>query len=270
MKVIFNFLSTLFLLAVIQTLNAQCVKQVKAFKPGEKITYEAYYNWGFIWVHAGDVQFSVNQKSYLSRQAYYFEAAGNSLKSYDWMYKVRDRFQAIVDKETFSPMWFEKNTQEGSYKSYENYVFTLSGKVFSTVENTNKPYTKDTLFATPCTFDLLTLIYYTRNINFDNYKLNEKIPLKTIMDNHVYPIYLRYLGKETIKTRDGKKFRCIKFSALLIEGTIFKGGEDMNIWVTEDENRIPVLVEAKILIGSVKAYLNTVEGASHEMSALVK
>ena len=71
-------------------------------------------------------------------------------------------------------------------------------------------------------------------------------------------------------TRDGKKYRCIKVSALLVEGTIFKGGEDMLIWITDDSNRIPVLVEAKILIGSVKACLNKVEGNSFEIKALVK
>jgi hypothetical protein len=77
------------------------------------------------------------------------------------------------------------------------------------------------------------------------------------------------MGRETIKTHQGKKYRCIKCSALLVQGTIFKGGEDMTLWVTDDENKIPVLVEAKILIGSVKAYLNTEEGLRSDSKAQV-
>jgi hypothetical protein len=255
----------------IQYAEAQCVENVKAFKPGEKITYFAYYNWGFIWIHAGDVQFTVNQSSLQNRKTYLFEATGNSLKSYDWMYKVREKFQSQVDMETFNPVWFERNSSEGSYKAYENYIFSNpAGKIYSKVENSKKPFKKDSLKATACTFDVLSLVYYSRTINFDKYKPKEKIPLKSIIDNEVCSLYLRYLGRETIKTRDGRKFKCIKFSAMLVEGTIFKGGEDMFIWITDDDNRIPVLVEAKILIGSVKAYINTIEGASHELKAQVK
>jgi len=40
-----------------------------------------------------------------------------------------------------------------------------------------------------------------------------------------------------------------------VEGTIFRGGEDMLVWVSTDNRKIPIVVEAKILVGSVKAYL---------------
>ena len=127
-----------------------------------------------------------------------------------------------------------------------------------------------------CTFDVLSAVYYCRTINFEKYKTNEKIPVNIVLDGKTYSLYLRYLGKEVIKSRDDtknsevRKYRCIKFSAMLVEGTIFKGGENMFIWVTDDENRIPVLVEAKILIGSVKAYVNTIEGIRYDLTSLVK
>ena len=52
---------------------------------------------------------------------------------------------------------------------------------------------------------------------------------------------------------DGKSYETLKFSILLVEGTIFKGGEDLLVWITADKNRVPLLVEAKILVGTVKA-----------------
>lgn len=255
---------------IVQNINAQCIEKINTFKAGEKISYDAYYNWGFIWIHAGDVQFTVSQKTYLNQNVLAFDATGTSLKSYDWLYKVRDRFQSLVDLKTFSPVWFERNTSEGSYKAFENYVFSPNGKIYAVVENSKKPLKRDSLLASSCTFDVLSMIYYARALNFDQYKLNQKIQLKSILDGQLYPLYLHYLGKEVIKNRDGKKYKCIKFTALLVEGTIFKGGENMTIWVTDDENRIPVLVEAKILIGSVKACLREATGISYEMKALVK
>jgi Protein of unknown function (DUF3108). len=253
-----------------QCINAQCVDKVNIFKPGEIITYDAYYNWGFVWIHAGNVQFSVSQKTYLGKNVFSFDANGSSLKSYDWLYKVRDRFQSLVDMQSFSPMWAERNTEEGSNKAFENYSFLPNGKIYTTVTNSSKPLKRDSLKAPACTFDVLSLIYYCRSISFDKYKPKDKIPLRIVLAGQLYSLYIRYLGKETINNRDGNSYRCVKFSALLVEGTIFKGGEDMFIWVTDDDNRIPVLVEAKILIGSVKACLNKIEGASYPVRAIVK
>jgi hypothetical protein len=252
------------------SLKSQCVKELNAFQPGEKLYYDAYYNWGFIWIHAGDILFSVNSKIYQSKEVYSFDAIGNSRKSYDWMYKVRDRFQSYVSIDSFQPFWFERNTSEGGYKAYEQYTFTSSGKkIFSATETSKRPYAKDTINCRQCTFDVLSAVYFCRGINFEKYKIDEKIPVNVVIDNSIYSLYLRYKGKETIKTRENKYYKCIKFSALLVEGTIFKGGEDMFIWVTDDGNRVPVLVEAKILIGSVKAYLVKSEGLRNQQTALV-
>jgi hypothetical protein len=258
-------------LTVQGSIFGQCAKVPDTYKPGEILTYDAYYNWGFIWVHAANIEFSVKSIIYHSKPVLHFSAIGNSRKNYDWIYKVRDSFQSYVDKETFQPIWFERRTSEGGYNAYENYVFNPSKSlVISATENSKKPLAKDTITVKPCTFDVLTAVYLCRSLNFENVKINQKIPVNTIIDNKVYPLYIRYLGNETIKTRTEQKFKCIKFSVLLVEGTIFKGGEDMTIWVTDDANRVPVLVEAKILIGSVKAYLNTTQGLAGELKALIK
>ena len=86
----------------------------------------------------------------------------------------------------------------------------------------------------------------------------------------IHDIYIRYLGKERIKNRDGRKFDCLKFKPLLVEGTIFESGEDMTVWVTDDQNRVPIIVEAKILIGSVKAVFVDAKGLRSPMTAEVE
>ena len=79
------------------------------------------------------------------------------------------------------------------------------------------------------------------------------------IDNEVFNLYIRHLGRDTITLHGGKTYSTFKFSAMLVKGTIFKGGEDLFVWVTDDKFHIPVLVEAKILVGSVKAILVGVE-----------
>jgi hypothetical protein len=68
------------------------VETENAYKPGERLTYKAFYNWGVIWVYAADVDFEISQRFYASRTALCFESKANSIPRYDWFFKVRDSF----------------------------------------------------------------------------------------------------------------------------------------------------------------------------------
>ncbi|MBN2523969.1 MAG: DUF3108 domain-containing protein [Bacteroidales bacterium] len=251
--------------------SSQCFNNNFAFQEGEIIRYQAYYNWGFIWLNAGFVEFKVKPATYLDKQVYHFDSYGASHKSYDWIFKVRDRYQAFLDKETLRPLWFHRENYEGGFEVNNEYFFDYKKNlVYSSTENSDRPFARDTIQIQPCTFDVLSFVYRCRNLDFTKLQIGDTIPATSLLDNEIFTLYIRYLGKENIKTREGIPYRCIKFSALLIEGTIFKGGEDMIVWITDDDNRIPVLVEAKILIGSVKAYLESVEGLKNPLTSRIE
>lgn len=230
-------------------------KSHRAFEAGEEVRYKAYYNWGFIWIHAGNVTFSVEKPGDGELR---FKAYGKSLKSYDWMFKVRDRFQSDARADNLSPLHFIRDTYEGGYAVNNEYTFNHSSRqIYTKVDNSKEPYREDTLSFTPPIYDVLTAIYHARNLDFSKYSIDQKIPLSLIIDNEIYDLYLRHQGREEIKVRGGNRYNCIKFSAMLVEGTIFSGGEHLTVWVTDDKNRIPVMVKAKILVGSVKAVLKS-------------
>lgn len=248
-----------------------CDVKQRSFNAGEVITYRAVYNWGFIWINAGDVEFRVDDTLYQGKSALHLKSTGWSLKKYDWIFKVRDRFESIVNPQTLKPFWFERDTYEGGYKAFNRYNFDYAQQMLDVVShNSDRPYKKEVLPLKTCTFDVLSAIYFCRTLDFNSFSKDEKIPLTMAIDNEIFDLFIRYKGKEQLKTRDGEVFNTIRFSVLLVKGTIFKGGEDMEIWVTDDANRIPVLVEAKILVGSVKAVLSGVEGLSSPMTAKVQ
>lgn len=256
----------IFLLLIFSNISfSQCFDTTKYYLPGEKLTYEVAYNWGFIWVDAGEVYFKVDTLSYKNELCYKFDSYGESYKFYDWIYKVRDHYKSVANYKTLEPVWFTRNTSEGGSTVNNHYEFyPKENKVFASLQHDDKETINDTLEYTDCTFDVLSAIYYARSLDIASYNIGDKIPIKFIIDGEFYELYIRYLGKEQKKNRDGKIFDCLKFSAMLVEGTIFKGGEDLMVWVTDDENKVPIMVEAKILIGSVKAYLTGFENLKEE------
>ena len=249
---------------------SQCNHKVTAFTYGEKITYSIYYNLSFLWFNAGEAHFNVEKKIYHNRPVFYFKSSGKTINQYDWFYKVRDSYEAYSESDILKSIAFYRKTYEGGYEVNNMFYFNhKKNKIYTSTQNTYKSLTKDTLNFKPCTFDVLTAIYYCRNIDFSKYQINDTIPIRMIIDNEICHLYLRYLGKEQVEKPDGEKYNCIKFSILLIQGSIFKGGEDMTVWVSDDGNRIPIIVEAKILVGSIKAIVSDMQGVKHKISSKI-
>ncbi|MCG8410695.1 MAG: DUF3108 domain-containing protein [Bacteroidales bacterium] len=252
--------------------NAQNVlKEFPVFNSSERITYKAAYNWGFLWIKAGHVEFNISETKYKNQDVYHFYCFGRSLPSYDWIFKVRDSFQSYTSKENFHPLYYTRNTFENGYKVQNSFEFDYGKNlIYSKTQNTYRGYKADTLEFRNKIYDVVSGVYLVRNLDFSKYQINDIIPIKMIIDNEIFNLYIRYLGRETIKTYDKRIFKTIKISALLIEGTIFKGGEDLLVWISDDLNRVPVLVEAKILVGSVKAMLDSTVNLKYPLNSELK
>jgi hypothetical protein len=265
---------TLFILLLLFTVSFSVESKAQTdelpFKAGERLHYKVAYHWKFVWINAGKVEFSVDSLMYNDKPAYHFKSFGRTLSGYDWFFKVRDNFESIADAETLSPFWFRRATREGRYWVNNEFGFDYRNRqIITQTENSNRPYRKTALPLTNGIMDVQTAVYYARSLDFAEMMPDEKIHFDLIIDGKVFGIYGRYFGLEDIENYDGQKYRCHKFSVLLVEGTIFSGGEDLFVWVTDDRNKIPILVEAKILVGSVKAWFTDGENLKYPTGALV-
>lgn len=250
---------------------AQCLEENLTTDVGEVITYDAFYNWQFIWLNAAKIQFSARDTTINDEKLLKLQSIGVTIKSYDSFFCVRDTFISCVEKNTLNPRYFYENCYEGKDRTYNTLVYNnLDRKLSGDLLILEKKTTSQKTIKNPwpeCSFDVMTMVYKARNIDFSKYNVDDKIPISLLIDGDAYPLYLRYLGKEDVTTHAGRNFHCLKFSVLLVEGTVFSGGEDMVVWVTNDQNKVPVAVEAKILIGSVKAQVTDTQGLKYPLEA---
>jgi hypothetical protein len=256
------FSTLLFLLLSLQ-LNAGddfCGIRNTTFRPGESLHFKVFYTIAGIYVGAGEAIFSVNLERYNNKPVYHIVANGKTFSFYDSFFRVRDRYESYIDTTTLQPYKFIRNVDEGGYKKLENVTFNqLANTAVSE---------KGAVKVPNCIQDVISSLYYARNINFSKYKVDDKIPFSMYLDNEVYQLYIRYLGKETVKTKYGK-FRAYKFKPLLIKGTIFEGGEKMTVWVSDDANQIPLRVESPISVGSVKVDMMGYRNLRYPLNSLV-
>jgi hypothetical protein len=230
-----------------------------AFSAGETTTFKVFYTLG-VYIAAGEATFNINQENLNNKAVYHITGQGSTYGFYDGFFKVRDKYESYIDTASLQPVKFIRNIYEGGYKKYENVTFN---------QQTNTAITNNGVFKVPnCVQDVLSAIFYARNIDFNKYKADDRIPFSMFLDNETYNLYIRYLGKETIKTKYGK-FRAIKFKPLLIKGTIFEGGEKMTVWVSDDANHLPLRVESPISVGSIKVDMMNYRNLRYPLSSLL-
>ncbi|TDX00154.1 DUF3108 domain-containing protein [Dinghuibacter silviterrae] len=231
-----------------------------AFSAGESVTFSVYYTFAGVYVWGGDAVFSVGLEEMNGHSVYHAVGDGKTNSFFDGIFKVRDRYESYIDTGSLKPLKFIRNVDEGGYKVYENVSFNQTANTATTTKG---------LFKTPpCIQDVLSSIYYARNIDFDAYKPGDKIPFYMFLDSQTYNLYLRYMGKDIVNTRYGK-FHAIKFKPLLIAGTMFKGGEGMTVWVSDDRNHLPLRIESPISVGSVKVDMTKYRSLRYRLSSLI-
>jgi hypothetical protein len=255
-----SFLVLLFVCTRLSANDVFCGTRNTAFLAGETITFTVYYSVIGLAINAGTAIFTNTLDNINGKPVYHVVGDGKTNPSYDWIFKVRDKYESYFDTATLQPLKFIRNIDEGGFRQTDNVTFN---------KQTNTAVTTAGVYNVPaCVQDVLSSIYYARNIDYNSYKVNDKIPFDMFLDNKVYNLYIRYLGKEVIKTRFGK-FNAIKFRPLLVKGTMFKGGEDMAVWVSDDPNHIPVRIESPIIVGNVKVDMMKYSNLRYPLSSLI-
>lgn len=234
------------------TININAQNQFREIK---RLTYTGYYNWGVIWVRAGYVEFKVNCSTKYPG-AVEMMAIGHTIPARDWIFKIRDTLITHYNPKTYIPYEFTRKAHEGKYHKTFDYVFDYkNNQILATIHKIDRYRRLDTIPLESNTFDMLSIAWKARTLDFSNYTINEKIPIKILLDDAIYKLYVRYLGEDTVRIKR-TKYDCYVFSPLLVKGDVFEGGESMKVWISKDDKRIPIMVESKILVGSVKGILD--------------
>lgn len=232
------------------------VKQNFAFKEGEVLSYRVHY--GIIDAGVAIIEVKPEIEEIGGRKVYHVVGNGYSKGTFDFFFKVRDRYESYIDKDALLPWLFIRRVDEGGYKFSQNYFFNHYKKEVKTEDNQ--------VYSIPDeVHDMISAFYAARNIDFSNAKKGDVFTVMSFVDKELWPLKMKYLGKDEIKTDIGK-FKCLKFCPIVQRGRIFKKEEDLLVWITDDKNHIPLRAQAKILVGSIKMDITDIKNNANPLS----
>ncbi|NUN07727.1 MAG: DUF3108 domain-containing protein [Ignavibacteriaceae bacterium] len=226
-----------------------------AFRAGEKLTFDVKY--GF--VTAGVAVMSIPRIRKISgRDAYHINFEVNSVESFDWMYRVRDRYETFMDVEGLFPWRFEQHIREGKYsRDFSAFFDQRKGKARTSEGQYDIP---------KYVHDIVSAFYYARTVDYSKMKTGDKIHLQNFYKDRVYDLDVKYLGKERVKVAAGT-FDCVIVEPLVLEGGLFKSEGNIIIWLTDDDLKVPVKVKTKVVVGSIDAELTAYEGLAGKLTS---
>lgn len=231
-----------------------------SFNAGEKLTYVLHY--GFVNAGEATLELKETDREVNGRKMLHAVGKGKTLGAFNWFYKVEDRYETYMDEQGVFPYLFIRRVNEGGYKISQDYTFNQARQKVVTEK-------EKTFEVSPHIQDMLSSFYFARSLDFSEAKKGDTYTFDCFLDEETFPLRMKYLGKETIKLRKGK-FRCMKFVPVVQEGRVFKSNEDLEVWITDDGNKIPVLAKANIAVGSIKMELTKYEGLAHPIAKVKK
>ncbi|NBR16253.1 MAG: DUF3108 domain-containing protein, partial [Crocinitomicaceae bacterium] len=195
-----------------------------AFQVGEKLRYRITY--GFVDAGEATLEVKSTSKTGNGRELFHAVGIGRTLGGFNAFYKVDDRYESYLDKKGVFPWFFVRRVDEGGYKIDQSYVFNHFNEKVSVGDG-------QTYAIEPNMQDMLSAFYAARNLDLSAAKPGETYAIKCFMDKEVWPLKVKFIGRETITTDLGT-FKCLKYRPVMQKGRVFKHEEDVNIWITDD------------------------------------
>lgn len=231
----------------------------KAFGVGERLVFDVSYGP----ITAGEAIMQVPRfETIAGRNTYRVEFSVNSLPSFDWIYEVRDRYLTFIDVESIAPLKFEQHVREGTYKRDFVAEFDQVRHIAKTTDGASYPIPE-------YVHDIMSAFYYARTLDYTNMKVGDGVKLFNFYKDQSHELMVKFLGRQELEVEAGT-FNTVVVEPLVKEGGLFKAEGRIVIWLTDDERKIPIRVNTKVVIGSIDTELREYSGLVGPVKSRIK
>ena len=270
MRIRFTLLISILLLTSLEVVSGQVVQE-NAFEAGENIKLIMNYRGMGVRLDVGEAELSLNKGDSVGvRETFHASFDMKTYKFWDVFFKVRDFHESMFYADSLRPIYFHRDVNEGKYMIRNFYWWNEDNSIKAKIERQdNTPI--DTLFkANATTFDIITLIYFMRNLDYDSMKQGDELKLSFAVDRKVNNLKIVYQGREKKRIPKGGSFNTHKLAITPIDGKVFKGEQNIILWLSDDRNRLPIFMESPISMGFVQGRLGEYSNLKYPLESKIE
>ena len=246
----------------------------QVFQDGEVLYYRAAYRAKLVPnIEAGEVTVSTKSDMLNGKEVYRVTGNGRTLPFFRWFFDMNDTYDIWVDKESLRTQRFESDLKEDKYTFRSNYVYDWdSMKVHTWSQKRQNTPREKTMTLTAESMDAVSLYFNLRSVDLKTFREGEHHHLDMVLEDTIRHLRYRYIGREELRVPKMGHFDTMKFACTIgsSEEFSFTDGTEFFIWITNDENKIPVMLASPVRVGEVRAYLRRYEGLRHPLTSKIK
>ncbi|TXD84786.1 DUF3108 domain-containing protein [Subsaximicrobium wynnwilliamsii] len=252
------------ILSLVLLISAKALSQNTSIAIGEKLTYSASYVMSGLLTDLAEVTMETSEVNTSKSKLMKLKCTAATYTKWDSFFKIRDLYESYVSPSSLTPYLYNRDINEGGYNKFMKYKFDHKTNTVASLKRKLKKdgstvEEKKTVKIGNATRDLVTTLYYIRNMEIHKAKIGDNQNFTIIFDNKEMVINVKYLGKETLNSVLGKT-ECYKLAISLKNSDVLKGNNDNLIWLSADANKIPIYAKFKIAVGSGELKLKRASG----------
>jgi len=254
----------LLLFILLSTSTVFSYAQRKAYGDGEWFKFRVHY--GFL--TAGYATLEVVDEVINGTDVFHVKGYGKTVGLSRMFFRVEDNYQSYIDKQNDLPLRFIRIIDEGGHT--KDIQIDFDHETGKALVNNKKHKTKEWVDFPKDAQDMVSAFYYLRNhLDIDTIEEGDTLDMNMFFDKENYVFRLKFLGREVIRTNFGK-VPTLKFRPYVQSGRVFKEKESLTVWVSDDDNRMPILIKADLTVGSLKASLIEFKGLKNSFKIQVE
>lgn len=229
------------------------------FSSSEKLVYDASYNMSGLMTSFAEVTMQTSAVKTDKSTLYKFTCSASTYSKWDSYFKIRDLFECYINPRTLKPLMYKRDTDEGGHKRYEKYTFDHKNKQVKTIYRNRRGESVKTIPLKNDARDLVSTLYYVRSLPIGQAKTGDSKTFKVLFDREEKYVKLSFLGKETINSTLGSK-ACYKIAVDITNEKLLKGKNENILWITADDNKVPLQIKFNIAVGNGLLKLKSASG----------
>lgn len=249
---------------------AQCKINNTYFQAGEELNYDLYFKYGLLNSKAGSSSLKVVADNFNKIEGYKVTLQAQSSGTARKLFSLDDTFTSYITKDLV-PLAYMKNAKEGKDHTEERVIYTYGSNdiTINTKRVKNESLRFDeTITSKTCIYDMMSIVFYARTLNYANMKKGDTNKVDFISGKKIVSMVIEHNGVENVEANDGKKYSCIKLTLSIMDDAFSDKKEAMKVYITNDDNRLPIRLDSKLKVGSTRAILKNYKGNLHPVKTL--
>jgi len=250
------------------TSSAQkCEIENNYFQDGEDLTYDLYIRFAAS-IKGGYANLKTKSVKYDGKDAYKMTLVSESQGFARKVFELNDTLACYMSK-NLVPLAYHKDAHEGGDYTKERLKYSYSGNNvnINSVRHKNGTFRfNENLTFSGCTYDLMSILFYARTLNYNSMNKGSETTVNFVTGKNKVSMRIVYDGKEQVKANDGKKYNCMRLTLYIHDDAFENGKEAMKVYISDDDNRLPVRLETKLKVGSTRVILKSYKGNRHPLN----